>query len=96
MNESDQQLQVEIYGQQYTLKGEGDSEYINKLAAYVDEKMKEVTQKTPTVDSLKVAILAALNIADEFHQIKDKDDNYLELVAEKTVALAEMLDQELR
>jgi cell division protein ZapA len=58
-------VQVEIYGQSYNLRGEGDSAYLQELAAYVDRRMREVAEATATVDSLKVAILAALNIADE-------------------------------
>jgi len=58
-------VQVEIYGQSYNLRGEGDSAYLQELARYVDRRMREVAEATATVDSLKVAILAALNIADE-------------------------------
>lgn len=58
-------IQVEIFGQSYNLRGEGDSSYLQELAAYVDRRMREVADATGTVDSLKVAILAALNIADE-------------------------------
>src|SRR5262245_24208369 len=58
-------IQVEIYGQSYNLRGEGDSTYLQELAGFVDRRMREVGEATATVDSLKVAILAALNIADE-------------------------------
>lgn len=58
-------VQVEIYGQSYNLRGEGDTSYLQELAVYVDRRMREVAEATATVDSLKVAILAALNIADE-------------------------------
>lgn len=58
-------VQVEIYGQSYNLRGEGDTAYLQELAVYVDRRMREVAEATATVDSLKVAILAALNIADE-------------------------------
>src|SRR5262245_28208911 len=58
-------VQVEIYGQSYNLRGEGATNYLQELASYVDRRMREVAEATATVDSLKVAILAALNIADE-------------------------------
>jgi cell division protein ZapA len=58
-------VQVEIYGQSYNLRGEGETSYLQELATYVDRRMREVAEATATVDSLKVAILAALNIADE-------------------------------
>ena len=58
---------VEIYDQTYHLSGE-DSEHIRKLAAQVDAKMRAVAAQGRTVDSLRVAVLAALNLADELSQ----------------------------
>ena len=70
MTNNDTLTQVEIYGQHYTLRGDGDGPYVQELASYVDGKMNDITQNSAVVDSLKVAILAALNIADEYHQLK--------------------------
>ena len=58
-------VQVEIFGQTYNLRADGNAADVLSLAAYVDGKMREVASQTKTVDSLRVAILAALNIADE-------------------------------
>jgi len=58
---------VEIYDQTYHLSGE-DPEHIRKLAALVDAKMRAVAAQGRTVDSLRVAVLAALNLADELSQ----------------------------
>ncbi len=66
--QQDHLVQVEIYGQAYNLRGQGEVGYIQDLASYVDRKMREVAEATATVDSLKVAILTALNIADESRQ----------------------------
>lgn len=66
-------VRVEIYDQSYNLRGT-DAEYINKLAEFVDMKMRTVAQQTQTVDSLRLAVLAALNIADEYHLLKKKYD----------------------
>ena len=60
-------VKVEIYGQSYTLGGDLDEAYVQKLARYVDEKMIAVGQATQTVDSVRVAVLAAMAIADELH-----------------------------
>ena len=60
--------QVEIFGQTYNVRAEGDSTYIHDLARFVDSRMKEVAEKTATVDTTKIAILAALNISDDLHQ----------------------------
>jgi cell division protein ZapA len=66
-------VRVEIYDQSYNLRGT-DAEYIHKLAEYVDTKMRTVAEQTKTVDSLRLAVLAALNIADEYHILKKKYD----------------------
>lgn len=64
-------IRVEIYDQVYNLRGV-DAEYISKLAEFVDTKMRSVAEQTSTVDSLRLAVLAALNIADEYHILKKK------------------------
>jgi cell division protein ZapA len=60
-------IRVEIYNQTYNIRSDGDTEYIIQLADFVDSRMREISSGTLTVDSLKVAILAALHIADELH-----------------------------
>ncbi|HPR63866.1 MAG TPA: cell division protein ZapA [Thermoanaerobaculia bacterium] len=64
-------LEVEIFDRIYRLKSDKDPEYLDKLASYLDEKMKEVAEVAPTVDGQKIAVLAALNIADEYFQLKN-------------------------
>lgn len=64
-------VRVEIFDQAYNLRGT-DPEYIFKLAEYVDTKMRSVAEQTSTVDSLRLAVLAALNIADEYQVLKRK------------------------
>jgi cell division protein ZapA len=74
--------QVEIFGQTYNVRAEGDSAYIHDLARFVDSRMKEVAEKTATVDTTKIAILAALNISDDLHQAeKQKKDDPANAVA---------------
>lgn len=62
-------VRVEIFDQVYNLRG-SDAAYILKLAEYVDAKMRAVSEQTATVDSVRLAVLAALNIADEYHLLK--------------------------
>lgn len=57
-------VRVEIFDQAYNLRG-SDPEYILKLAEYVDAKMRAVAEATNTIDTVRLAVLAALNIADE-------------------------------
>src|SRR5438034_38652 len=61
---------VEIFGQTYNVRGEGDPNYLAELARFVDSRMREVAAEVATVDPVKIAILAALNIADEFSRFK--------------------------
>jgi len=58
-------VQVQILGQQLSIRGEADQAYILGVATYVDRKMREITEKLPVASLSKVAILASLNIADE-------------------------------
>ena len=88
----DDSIRVEIYDQGYTLRGT-DPDYIAKLAEYVDLKMRAVAEKTSTVDSLRVAVLAALNIADEYHLLKKKYDNVAGNYLERANSLSGMLDE---
>lgn len=65
MGRDESVIQVEIFGQTYNLRADGDPSYVLSLASHVDAKMREVARETKAVDTLRVAILAALNIADE-------------------------------
>ena len=67
-------VRVEIFDQGYNLRGT-DPDYILKLAEYVDTKMRAVSQQTHTVDTSRLAVLAAINIADEYHLLKRKVEN---------------------
>lgn len=64
-SENNESTAVTIFGRTYQLRGNEDPDYLGDLASLVDRKMRDVVEATGTADSLKVAILAALNIADE-------------------------------
>ena len=93
---STQSVKVEIYNQSYNIRGNGDPEYIIQLAEFVDRRMRDVAAATLTVDSLKVAILAALHIADELHQLKKRHEQMDTQLAQKTTEYSELIDQVLR
>ena len=92
-------VRVEIYDQTYQLRGT-DPEYIGKLADYVDTKMRVISQQASTVDSLRVAVLAALNIADEYLILRSKYDaiagEYNARAEQLSGALDEVLDDARR
>ncbi len=64
---------VEIYGQTYQVRADGDAAYVRELARYVDGKMREVAERAATVDATRIAILAALNITDELRRREKVD-----------------------
>jgi cell division protein ZapA len=72
MSEKASLVQVEIFGQTYSVKAGGDAAYVQKLAAFVDEEMKDVSRASGAVDSLRVAVLAALNLADECFRLRQE------------------------
>jgi cell division protein ZapA len=92
-------IRVEIYDQVYNLRGV-DADYILHLAEFVDTKMRNVAEQTSTIDSLRLAVLAALNIADEYHILKKKYDllagEYVQRAGALSGALDEILEEEPR
>ncbi|HEV2706600.1 MAG TPA: cell division protein ZapA [Pyrinomonadaceae bacterium] len=89
-------IRVEIYNQTYNIRSDGDSEYVTSLAEFVDQRMREISSGTLTVDSLKVAILAALHIADELHRLKRLHEHADAQLASRSAECAEMLDRLLK
>jgi cell division protein ZapA len=68
LSDSRKPIQIEIYGQRYTLKGQAPEAYVKELAGYLDRKMQEVATASNVNILAKIAILAALNITDELFQ----------------------------
>jgi cell division protein ZapA len=93
---SEQTIRVEIYNQTYSIRSDGDNQYIQDLAGYVDAKMREIASGTMTVDSLKVAILAALHIADEYYQQKNTQEQVDAQLGIRSSECSERLDKLLK
>ncbi|MGA9354955.1 MAG: cell division protein ZapA [Terriglobales bacterium] len=88
-------VRVEIFDQAYNLRG-SDADYILKLAEYVDGKMRAVSEQTATVDSVRLAVLAALNIADEYHLLRRSLETSTPEVRQRASKLASALDEVLQ
>ena len=88
-------VRVEICDQTYHLRG-SDPEYIAQLASYVDSKMRLIAKQASTVDSLRLAVLAALNIADELHVLRRKYDSVASDYNARAEVLAGALDEVLQ
>ena len=87
-------IRVEIYDQVYNLRGV-DAQYILRLAEFVDTKMRTVAEQTSTVDSLRLAVLAALNIADELFRCREVTQARDGELAERAGELERLLDHVL-
>jgi cell division protein ZapA len=87
-------VRVEIFDQAYNLRG-SDPEYILRLAEYVDAKMRAVAEQTNTIDTVRLAVLAALNIADEYHLLRKRNDGGSPAYQQRANKLASALDQVL-
>jgi cell division protein ZapA len=91
---SNTSVRVEIFDQGYNLRGT-DPDYILKLAEYVDAKMRAVSEQTHTVDSARLAVLAALNIADEYHLLKRSAEGGTSESSKRARKLLNALDEVL-
>jgi cell division protein ZapA len=85
-------VQVQIFGHGYTIRGEADQEYIMRVAAYVDRKMREITEKLPVASLSKVAILASLNIADELFKERARREHDEQALNHHAARLNTVLD----
>jgi cell division protein ZapA len=94
-DEKNSSVRVEIFDQAYNLRG-SDADYILKLAEYVDGKMRAVAEATSTVDSMRLAVLAALNIADEYHVLKRQAESGNLDYAKRAHHLCRVLDEVLQ
>jgi cell division protein ZapA len=88
-------IPVEIHGQRYPIRSTLDPEYVARLAAYVDQKLRAAAEATPSSDSLRLAVLTALNIADELFRCRDVTDARDGELAERAGELERLLDRVL-
>jgi cell division protein ZapA len=92
MNARTEPTAVEIYGQTYNVRGEGDPAYLMELAKFVDSRMHSVSSQVASTDPMRIAILAALNIADEYLRYREQRESSRGVWMEKTEELAERLE----
>lgn len=85
-------VHVEIHGQRYPIRSGLDPEYVGRLASYVDEKMRLAAKESPQGDTLKVAVLAALNIADEFFRASDEVQSDHAAISQRAADIERIVD----
>ncbi len=86
---------VEIFGQEYKIKGVGNPQYIHKIAGYVDRKMREIAHSSGIMSQSRIAILAALNITDELCQEREEREKIEAELEGKAARLGELLDSKI-
>jgi cell division protein ZapA (FtsZ GTPase activity inhibitor) len=89
-------VQVEIFGQTYSIKVANDRDYIQELAMFVDARMKEIQKSTGTADVYRIAILTALNITDELHRLRYQHDELKKTASSSLVRLMDITEAEKR
>jgi cell division protein ZapA len=93
MTEAGRVISVEIQGQRYPVRSTLDPEYVVRLATYVDERMRAAADSTPSGDTVRVLVLAALNIADELFRCRDANQARDGQLAERAGELERLLDR---
>lgn len=99
MSNKENKVKVEIFGSSYILKGESDVGYMQKLASYVDRKMRQIQEDTKIISPTKIAILAALNITDELLRSspgKIETFGVDTALAKRAIELIEKIEKELK
>jgi len=89
-------VRVEILGREYVVKSDEGEERVKKIAAYVNQKIKEISESTQTVSTLNAAILAAMNIANDYFQIMEEKKTYRQDYESKAEHLIAMMDDRIK
>jgi cell division protein ZapA len=87
--------EISIMGQKFMIKSDSNDDYVLKVAGFVDQKINEVMQSTKSVASLNVAILAAMNIADEYFKFQRSYEEKSQSAERKIKDLIELIDLQL-
>jgi len=90
-----QPIKVQIFGQTFSIHGGLDEAYVQKLAAYVNQKMNAISEMAPTVDTQRLAIMAALAIADELHSLKEQHGERQEILKEQAERCLNLVERAL-
>ena len=88
-------VEVSIMGQKFTVRSDSNEEYVEQIAEFVNEKISEISSKTKSIPSLNVAILAAMNIADEYMRHTEKKKKVITRIEKKIDGMIELIDLQL-
>ena len=88
-------VRIEILGREYNVKSDEGEERIKKIAEYVNQKIKEIAEGAKTLSTINVAILAALNIADDYFKVVEDRNHFTRAVKNKSGQLIAMIDSKI-
>jgi cell division protein ZapA len=88
-------IEVSIMGQKFMVRSESDEDYVSRVAGYVDGKVNEVLTNTKSVASVQVALLTAMNIADEFFKYRQVKGDNLNKIEKKVQDMIELIDLQI-
>ncbi len=86
-------IEIEIFGERYIIKSNLDVIEVNRIAAYVDSKMKQIKKSAPFISTSKIAILAALNVTEELFELLAQKEDMEHVVKQKSSKLLKLLDE---
>ena len=89
-------IEVEVYGQRFSLQGDAEETYVHELAQYVDEQMRTLAEKMKTGTPAKLAILAAINITDQMFQQERQRQAGQDEIERRTQGMMESIDDQLK
>lgn len=92
MDDKNHEVRVQIFGTTYTIRGEAEQAYVQRVAAYVDAKMRDINEKLPVASVAKVAVLASLNLADELFREREERRKLSEAVSQRADRLSNALE----
>jgi cell division protein ZapA len=95
VSENPRVVSVEIHGLRYPIRSVLDPSYVAHLAAYVDAKIQAAAEESPTSESVKVAVVAALNIADEYFRLRESGPEVRDEVARRAEQIEHLVDEAL-
>ena len=88
-------MRVEIFGQEYNVKSDEGEERVRKITEYVNQKIKEISESAKTVSLVNVAILTALNIANDYFEVVENQNHYNHTIEVKSGQLIEMINSQI-
>ena len=89
-------IKVSIMGQEYNIRTDADQNYIKKVAKFVEDRMKEIQNAAPdTTSQLRIAVLAAMNVTDEYLTVKRQKNEVVDKLESKTIAMSDFIDKKI-